>query len=105
MTLHHDGLRGLLRRPAAVRCVEFNLDFMRVESERKFAPGDRVVIDLHLDGLCMEELDGVIFEVIRQGDCFHYRVEFLYRNRHNTHSAEIVHCLRLIEDHIKHAPA
>ena len=76
---------------------------MRVESDRRFAPGDRVVIDLGLEDICMEELEGAIFEVTPEEDSFSYRVEFLYRNRRKTHSAEIVQCLRLIEDHIKHA--
>lgn len=103
VTLHRDGLRGLLQRSATARCVEFNLDFMRVESEHKFIPGDRVIIDLGLDRVCMEEVEGVIFEAEPHEDCFSYRVEFLYRNRNKTHSAEIVRCLRLIEDHIRHA--
>lgn len=103
--LHHDGFRGLLRPGANARCADFNVDFMHVESEHAFAPGEHVIIDLGLDGLCVEELEGVIFDAIPQPHGFSYRVEFLYRNRRKTHSAEILRCLRLMEDHIKQAAA
>lgn len=104
--LHRRGLRGLLSSSCEARCIEFNLDYMRVETDRKFDPGDRIVIDLSLIDVCMEEVEGAIFEVDHGSDqAYCYRVEFLYRNSAHTHSAEIVHCLRLIEDHIKHAIA
>lgn len=106
VVLHHHGLKGLLRSSCEARCVEFSLDFMRVEAEREFAPGDRVIIDLSLDQVCMEELQGAIFDVAEGTEReYCYRVEFLYRNKQRTHSAEIMHCLRLIEDQIKHSMA
>jgi hypothetical protein len=104
--LHRHGLRGLLSSSCEARCIEFNLDYMRVETDRKFDPGDRVVVDLSLIDVCMEEVEGAIFEVEQGSDlAYCYRVEFLYRNSRRTQSAEIVQCLRLIEDHIKHAIA
>ncbi len=104
--LHRRGLRGLLSSSCAAQCVEFNLDYMRVETDRKFAPGERVVIDLSINEVTMEEVQGAIFEADDGPDqTYRYRVEFLYRNRRRQHSADIARCLRLIEDHVKHATA
>ena len=104
--LHRRGLRGLLSSACEAQCIEFNLDYMRVETDRRFEPGDRIVIDLNMDNVCMEEIQGAIFEADDGShQAYSYRVEFLYRNRRREQSSDIVRCLRLIEDQIKHAAA
>lgn len=68
--LHKPGLRGVLGRPEATQCIDFSVTGLQVCCGRTLNAGDRVVVDLRLYELHIDELECTVCSArpfIRQG--------------------------------------
>ncbi|TDJ24536.1 MAG: hypothetical protein E2O54_12855 [Gammaproteobacteria bacterium] len=97
--IHRPGLLGMFRRPIIADCLQFSLTGIQIESDVEFKVGEKLVIDLKLHDLRVEELPGVVRSVSVSDGQHYYEIEYDHdrRDRPNT-----LHCLRHIDTHIRH---
>jgi hypothetical protein len=91
ISLHRTGLLGFLRRPEPARCLALSVSDLRMETNARFEEGDRLVLDLGVHDLRVEELHGRVRRVLAVPQQNGYQVDVEL----SSHCARnVVHCLR-----------
>ena len=61
--LYKPGLRGVLARPESTQCIDFSISGLQVCSARALHAGERVLVDLRLFDLHIDELECAVCSV------------------------------------------
>jgi hypothetical protein len=77
VSLHRTGFWGLLRRAIPARCVRLSLTSIHLETQVAFVAGERLVLDLGVNDLRVEELLGTVRVARPLQDRDGYRVEMV----------------------------
>jgi hypothetical protein len=101
VSLHRPGLIGMFRRPVPARCLHFSPKGLQIETGARFQAGERLVLDLRVNDLLVEELNGTIRSVSAAEDRCYYDIEFELDRRR---ALNTVHCLRHLSMHVNAPP-
>ncbi|HEY6600102.1 MAG TPA: PilZ domain-containing protein [Pseudomonadales bacterium] len=96
--LHRTGILGVFRRSIAAECLRFSISGIQIETPAELKIGESVVMDLVVNDLRVEELEGVVRSASAAADKHYYEIEF--RMDSNTR-ANTLHCLRHIDTHVR----
>jgi hypothetical protein len=96
--VHRSGLRGIFRRALRAECVDFSISGIRLITPAKLKVGEKLVLDLSLHDMRLEELLGVVRSASAgdRGRC--YEIDFLTAG---SQRGNALHCLRHIDSHVR----
>lgn len=92
------GLRGLFARKPQTTCTNFSRTGLQFDCSNDLAPGARVLIDVELENLSLNELKAEVIskKPLASGWC--YGVRFCLEE---TRRADVFHALLMIENRLK----
>ena len=99
--IHRPGLVGMFRGAISADCLQFSIKGIQIETAAKLFVGEKLILDLEVHDMRVEELQGTVRSISAVDDKHYYDIDFSIGYRKKG-AANTIHCLRHLENHLRH---